>query len=188
MTPEGLQELVKLVGEDQAKLCAVDIDDANRTITETGMVTRTDAPKDNAPKEPDKPVEAPPTAEVQPAATMPPAVPEVKRITLEELDAKVNALVAEVEKLKSGAGEAVEESKRSQQRATDAMTAMETRLASVEASKKRWDEWLNDAPEHIKANESMVRARNQEPAKVTMAQLAHENVSKLKHGTPQGRP
>jgi hypothetical protein len=173
----------KLVGEERAKQFEAQVDDANRTITDTGMVTRAEA----APASEAQP--APPVAQV--AAPVP--VVETRQESpapasddLAALRAQVAELVARVTKLEESYGMGMEESKRTQQRTTDAMADLASRLAGVEASKDRWDTWLNDAPEHIKQDaEKIFRARNQEPAPMTMAQLAEQNVSKLNHA-PHG--
>ena len=58
MNATTYEELVKLIGEERAKPFADQVDDANRTITETGMVTRADPPAETAqPATTDAPVE-----------------------------------------------------------------------------------------------------------------------------------
>jgi hypothetical protein len=155
MNQATYDELVKLVGEERAKQFAGDVDDANRTIAETGMVTRVEP-------------EAPPVVSPPDAAPAP-------GVTLDELNAKVDALAVMVAELSQGSA-----------RIAPAIEAFNTRLAGIESSKTRWDEWLNDAPDYIKREDEIFRARNQEPAPMTLAQIAEQTTSKFRH-EPQRR-
>lgn len=178
MNKAAYEELVKLVGEERAKQFESQVDDANRTITETGMVTRAE----------DAPV-VQPTPEVPPAPPVetrqePP--PSIAPDELAALKAQLTELAAKVTALEQQQTAERTAKETEQKRATDALADLTSRLAGVEASKERWDSWLNDAPEHIKVEaDKIYRARNQEPAPMTMAQLAEQNVSKLNHA-PHG--
>lgn len=204
MDKQAYDELVKLVGEERAKQFADQVDDANRTITDTGMVTRAEEAQTSAtntlvlmttntttPIIPEMaalptmpaPSAAPPAVQPVVARQDAPPAPEPKPDDLAALRAQVAELVARVTKLEESYGMGMEESKRTQQRATDAITELTTRLADVEEIKARWLAWVNDAPEYVKAEADKVyRARNQDPAPMTMAQLAEQNVSKLNRG------
>lgn len=166
------EELVKLVGAERAAQFAGEVDEANRTITETGLITRADAPPADAP-----PAEVTTTADVVRQDEQPPAESK-PAVTLDELAARLTALETKLTELAQGAGAMQEESAR----VAPAIEALNTRLAGVESSKTRWDEWLNDAPEHIKREaETVYRARNQEPAPMTLAQIAEQTTSKFRH-------
>lgn len=177
MNSVAYQELVKLVGEERAKQFADQVDDANRTITETDMVTRAEETSTAQVV-----VEAP-----LPESPEPPPAPvvqsEVQRVDLAELDAKIAALAARVTALEGDGSATEEEATRAQQRATDTLTDLTSRLAGVEASKARWDEWLNDAPEYVKAEaENIYRARNQPVTPPTLAEVAAATTAKMNKG------
>jgi uncharacterized protein with von Willebrand factor type A (vWA) domain len=96
---------------------------------------------------------------------------------------KINELDARLAALEQGGAGAVEESARIQQRATDALNDIITRIAAVEESKTKWDNWLADAPAHIKSEaENVFRARNQPAAQPTMEQIAAQTTAKMKRG------
>jgi cation transport regulator len=180
MDKRTYEELCKLVGEERAKQFEAQVDDANRTITDTGMVTRAEAAPD---PEVAAPSVAPVAAPVVETRQEPPAPAEQKPDDLAALKAQVAELVARVTKLEESYGMGMEESKRTQQRATDAIADLASRLAGVEASKERWDTWLNDAPEYIKQDaEKIFRARNQEPAPMTLEQIAAQSTAKMNRG------
>lgn len=181
MDQRAYEELVKLVGEEAAKPFAAMVDEANRTITKTGMVVRADEPK----------------AEIPPAMPAVPVViaeaPKAEPAPVEEradepwksaLDA-LTERVAQIEKaLKDG-----DESKRSsEERAVKELDRIKSDLAGVMDSKSRWDQWLNDLPESIRAEtESVYRARNQSPAPMTAEQLAAQNIAALHKGPRHSR-
>jgi hypothetical protein len=177
------EELVKLVGEERAKQFAAQVDDANRTITETGMVTRAEeAPPIVAEV---NPVIMPP-AEVPPIETRQDAPPE-KPDDLSVLKAQIADLMARVSKLEESTGANVEESKRAQERAVTEIADLTTRLAQVEEVKARWLSWVNDAPEHIKVEaDKIYRARDQEQTPMTLAQIAEQSLAKMNR-TPHRR-
>ena len=169
MNKATYDELVKLIGEERAKPFADQVDDANRTIAESGMITRAD--------------------ETPPAETVPltPAPTEVRQDAppaekpadgLAALQAQVAELSARVAKLEESYGVGMEESKRTQERSAGLVTELAARLVEVEASKKRWDAWLNDAPEYVKDAEKIVRARDQEPAPLSMAEIGKAKCGK----------
>lgn len=169
MNKAEFEELVKLVGAERAAQFSGEVDDTNRTITETGMVTRAD-------ETPPAPVEvrAEEARPPEPPEGEPPAEPSMADVV-----AKVNEIDARLTKLEQGG--AVEESARVQR--ADALNELLTRLAAVEESKTRWDNWLADAPEHIKSEaENVFRARSQPPAKPTMEQIAAMTTAKMKRG------
>ena len=184
MDKRTFDELVKLVGPAAAQQFADQVDDANRTITDTGLVTRA-ADETTTPPEAVVVAETTTTAPVEVARVDAPAEAPAEAaptITLEELAARVDALAAKLAELE-GVGDKVEEMARiatEQKRAADTtLTDLTTRLAGVESSKQRWDDWLNDAPEYIRQEAELVRARNQPAAPMTAAQIAEQTTSKM---------
>lgn len=182
MDKRTFDELVRLVGPAAAQQFAEQVDDANRTITDTGMVTRAEpeaapvepVPAETAPVEPETRIEPETPAETAQAETVNP---------LDSVMARLAELEAKLAKLEGGYAEASTRTTEEQKRASTALDDLTQRLAGVEASKERWDAWLNDAPEHIKAEaESVFRARTQSDAPMTAAQLAEQNIEKLHKG------
>ena len=173
MTKQEFEELVKLVGAERAAQFSGEVDDTNRTITEAGMVTRVD-------ETPVPPVET--RAEERPPEPPPPDAPSAEP-TIAEIASAIKALDERLTALEQGGAGAVEESARIQQRATDALNDIITRIASVEESKTKWDNWLADAPAHIKSEaENVFRARNQAAAQPTMSDVAAMTTAKMKRG------
>ena len=173
MTKNEFEELVKLVGAERAAQFSGEVDDTNRTITEAGMVTRADKPA-----APD--VET--RVEERPPEPPPPDAPSSEP-TLTEIVSAIKALDERLTALEQGGAGAVEESARIQQRATDALNDIITRIAAVEESKTKWDNWLADAPAHIKSEaENVFRARSQPAAQPTMEQVAAATTAKMKRG------
>lgn len=167
MNATAYEELVKLVGEERAKQFADQVDAANRTIADTGMMVRADAPP--------APSDTPPAA---PADDM--------QMKMDKMQAMMEMMDARLKKLEESYSTNMEESTRAQKRATDELANLTTRLAEVETIKTRWLAWVDDAPEYVKVEaDKIYRARNQEPAAMTMEQLAAENVAKLNRGSHQ---
>ena len=189
MNQMAYDELVKLVGAERAAQFSGNVDDANRTITETGMVTRADtALVEVVPEAPQ--IVLAETPAVEPTVEKrqdeeAPSEPD-KEPTLQEVVAKVNELSTRIAALEQGGTSEKEESTRAQQRSTDAVTTLDARLKEVEAIKQHWLDWLNGLPENIqKEADTIYRARNQEPVQMTMAQVAEQNVAKLHNGPHQ---
>jgi hypothetical protein len=177
MTKNEFEELVKLVGAERAEQFSGEVDDTNRTITEAGMVTRAE----------ETPVPETTAVETRAEETRPSETPQADapaaEPTMADVVKKINELDARLAALEQGGARAVEESTIVQQRATDAMNDLITRLIAVETSKTKWDNWLADAPEHIKSEaENVFRARNQSAAKPTMEQVAAATTAKMKRG------
>lgn len=183
------EELVKLVGEERAKQFAAQVDDANRTITETGMVMRADEPQ-VAPVAP--PAETPPAEPpIETRQDAPPEPAAEKPNEIDALKAAITTLSERIAAIEEKLGAGMEESTRAQQRATDTLAELTSRLAGVESSKARWDEWLNNVPEYIKADVEIHRARNSEPAPMSLEQIAQQSLSKMNRGPhrrQQGQP
>jgi len=174
-------ELVKLVGEERAKQFAAQVDDANRTIAETGMVTRADEP----PATPATPTtEAPPTTPTtETRQDAPPAPPVAEKPNdMDAIKAAIATLSERIAALEEKYGAGMEESTRAQQRATDTLADLTSRLAGVESSKQHWDDWLNSVPEYIKSDFEIYRARDKEPAEPTLAQIAEQSLAKMNRG------
>lgn len=193
-------ELVRLVGEERAKMFAGEVDDANRTITATGMVTRSD---DTAtPPEATAKIAETTTAGTTVEATGAystiiggtsgtahgtyqhrqdePPMPETPKVSLDELAAAVSKLsdrITEIEQ-KMGAS-SVEESARAKQAEQEIIA----RISSVEAVKERWETWVNDAPENSGVDAVTIsRARTQETTPPTYAEIARATTSKMSNG------
>jgi hypothetical protein len=172
MTKQEFDELVKLVGAERAAQFSGEVDDTNRTITEAGMVTRAD--------ETPAPAVETRAEETRPPEPPPPDAPSAEP-TMADVVKKINEIDARLSALEQGGAGAVEESARIQQRATDALNDIITRIAAVEESKTEWDNWLADAPAHIKSEaENVFRARNQSESKPTMAQVAAQTTANMK--------
>ena len=172
MTKNEFEELVKLVGAERAAQFSGEVDDTNRTITEAGMVTRAD----------ETPAIETRAEETRPPEPPPPDAPAGEP-TMADVVKKINELDARLAALEQGGAGAVEESARIQQRSTDALNDIITRIAAVEESKTKWDNWLADAPAHIKSEaENVFRARNQPVAQPTMEQVAAMTTAKMKRG------
>lgn len=189
MDAKIFEELVKLVGPERAAQFASQVDDANRTIADTGMVTRAE---ESAPEPavavaqvgPIEPEAAPAVVVKTRQETEPPAAPS----DMDTIKAALAALAERVTKLEQAYGVGMEESRQTQERATSQLADIVSRLAAVEASKQRWDEWLSDAPEHTSVDASgIVRARGQTPALMTLAEIAAQNVGKLNKGPHYSR-
>lgn len=197
MNAVAFEELVKLVGAERAKQFADQVDDANRTITETDMITRAEETQTAVPA-PETTSEAHIVGPATSAMNTPPTPPEQVRQdkspplydvpvvtvpTLDDIVAKLNDLSFRLDELEKKSGDNALASMRAQERATTEMTDLTSRLAAVEASKERWDTWLNDAPEYVKAEaENVYRARNQPAALLTAAEMAAATTAKMNKG------
>jgi cation transport regulator len=191
MDKRAYDELVKLVGETEAQRFAALVDDSNRTITEVGMVTRTEEPTTPEATEEPKPTEPAQVAEAKleperaEVVVAPPQEEQPPAPTLADVIAKVNELTLQVAELKAAYGMVQESSTRAteeQTRAVSALDELKQRLAPVEALSIRWQQWLDDVPESVKGVSGIVRARDTEPAPMTMAQIAEQNLSKMNRG------
>jgi len=182
MDAKVYEELVKLVGEERAKMFAGDVDDANRTITETGMVTRADTtpPEATAQVAETPSVLTPATpVETRQAEPVPPKEPDTPTVSLDDLAKKIAELSARVTEIEQKLGGAMGEAERAQKAEQEIIK----RVANVEASKERWDAWLNDAPEQIRQEADQIyRARTQETNLPTYAQIAQATTSKMNNG------
>jgi len=187
MDAQGFDELKKLVGDEVAAPFAALVDDANRTIAETGMVTRTDAP---APvpttPEPQRSAE-PPAPVVVPVVVPAPAAPEAPAPEQREERQDITLLadrLAELEerlaKLEQQASAEVEESKRAM---TAQAAGLETRLVAVEKNSQAWAEWLAGLPEGQSRTDATYRPRaNATSATLSAADVADQTLANMKRG------
>jgi outer membrane murein-binding lipoprotein Lpp len=186
MDKRAFDELVKLVGAEKAGAFAALVDDASRTIEEVGLVTRADVLPAEEPPLPEQRADGAETPPAEPAQTPEPAKP-----TLDELAAAVKELQAQVAELKANYGVMQDSTARAtdeQKRAVTVLDDLTQRLMCVEALSTRWQQWLDDAPEHIRGEEHVVRARDTEPQPMTLAQIAEQNLSKMNRGPHTRRP
>jgi len=182
MDKRSFDELVKLVGAEKAGAFAALVDDASRTIEEVGLVTRTEeAPPATETVVTIVPVEA----EVQVPATEP--AQEEQRAD-EPWKAELSALAERLTKLEKRLEEGDNSKRATEERAVKDLDEIKSSLAGVTVLAARWQQWLDDAPEHIKGEEHVVRARDTEPAAMTLAQIAEQNLAKMNRGPHTWRP
>lgn len=141
-------ELVKLIGEAAAAPFAAEVDDANRTITETGMITRVEPASEPTPAEPTS----------MPALEPTPA-PTEERQDLAALEKAIATLSERVTKLEQSAGGAGQQVQDAEKRAADAMTGLTTRLDGMETGYGQWKQWLDALPE-AQRSEATYRPRD----------------------------
>lgn len=153
-------ELVRLVGEEKARPFASEVDDANRTITETGMIVRADS----APTTQTKTVTT--TTKVEPPVTdvtvatsgvVPPTLPTDAQPTearqdLATVEEQIAALTDRVTKLEMMYAGQTQVQETAEKRAVDTMTAIDTRLANVEKNSQAWADWLAGLPEQRRSD------------------------------------
>lgn len=129
------EDLVELVGEEAAKPFKSLVDDANRTITETGMVTRS--------------AEVPTTlegGEGNQGGANTQDKPE-ERQDLTALEEQIKALAERVSKLEQALAGQEQMNESIEKRSVDTLTEIGERLKKVEESKERWDEWQAGLPD-----------------------------------------
>ena len=180
MEKRDFDELVRLVGAPAAQRFADEADGANRTITDAGMVVRADtAPVVFAGL--DAHVQTGKSAPVEPVAVVrQDAQPTQPTVTLEALAAMVQALAERVDQLKVGGDTAAESTRATNERSVKLIDELAQRMVGVEASKARWDAWLDDAPAHIKDEAKIFRARDQATgAQMTSGDVAAETMKKI---------
>jgi hypothetical protein len=200
MNKQTFDELVRLIGAEAAAQFAGQVDDANRTIEEVGLVMRVDGASTITVAPADSPIitmsNADPNAKTLHDVIREDAVPpteapaEKPGVTLEDLATKVADIQAQLDELKASYGMMQEASTRSvdeQKRAVTQLDDVVRRLTEVEASKTRWDQWLDDAPEHMKTTAAITRARDTEPKLLTMAELAAQNTARMNRGPHSSR-
>jgi cation transport regulator ChaB len=186
MNKTAFDELVKLVGLEAAQPFAALVDDTNRTITETGMVTRsdTDAPTTQTPL-----AELPPAVDVPPPTEAAPVVetpPEEQRQDLAAVKEMIKTLADRVAALEASiAGQAVvEESK--EKRSVDRWAGIDARVQAVEGNSKAWAAWIAGLPEKTR-NETTYRARQEESGPIDSGNVATATLSQMKHDLPRKR-
>jgi hypothetical protein len=185
MNKSDFDELVRLVGAVKAQEFAGTVDDSNRTISEVGLVTR--AEETTTPPAAVEVVTVTETAQV----TETPPLPVIEQRADEPWKAELSALAERLSKLEKLLVDDEEEKKTkraTEERAVKDLDEIKSNLAGVTVLAARWQQWLDDAPEHVKGEEHVVRARDTEPIAMTMAQLAEANLAKMNRGPHTRRP
>ena len=181
-------ELVKLVGETAAQPFAAMVDEANRTITETGMVTRVDpAPTTQETPTTPPPATEPPAPVEPPTPTEPPAPPVEQRQDLTAVEEKLNVLAERVSKLEQVIAGQTAKEETAEKRSVDTLTALNGRLQTVEKNSQAWADWLAGLPEQQRT-EATYRARTAaESAPIDSGDIAKQTTSEMHRDAPRKR-
>lgn len=186
MDKRAFDELVKLVGAEKAGAFAALVDDASRTIEEVGLVTRAEETTT-----PPAAVEIVAVTETAQVTETPPLPPVIEERADEPWKAELSALAERLSKLEKLLVDDEEEKKTkraTEERAVKDLDEIKSNLAGVTVLAARWQQWLDDAPEHIRGAEHVVRARDTEPVAMTLAQIEAQSLSKMNRGPHTRRP